>query len=156
MIYLLPPIITILWLIGGQISKGARRYGVPGATLALLFIQLLKTNKKEMKQCLKYLIFLLLIPALTVGYGINSHLMKWLKREWLVRVAYATMLSVPLLVYALVAGQVWKYPVILALLIGAFQVRADKLGTIGDSFDILVEDIVRSLTLGGAIVWLVA
>lgn len=147
----LPINVAVLWMIGGQLIKGVRRFGVPGLTLMVALIDKWKKEKKDWA----VLVFVLLIPVLCMGYGVNSFLMKIFKKDWIVRVAYAIILSLPFLAYTLLSPQytLLQYGIITVSLIGAFQVRAGTLAKIG-KYDILIEDIIRGLTLGGALLWM--
>jgi hypothetical protein len=166
-IYALPYVIMILWCIGGQWELGARRYGVP--TIATFAVVLFRTGKPSERW--RALVLLLLIPILCVGYGINSALMHLVERivpresfrtkDLIIRILYAIMLSLPIGIYAQITHSMYKYPIIVIALIGAFLVKSEWFGSLQSrlkigSFDIVIEDVVRSLTLGYAIVWLVA
>ena len=153
MIWILPWGIMGLWLVGGQLEKGARRFGVPGLALVA---GLWEKWKEAPKKRMKLLVFVILIPILSMGYGVNSWLMGIFKKDWIVRFVYGIMLSVPLGIYTTLTPQntMIHYFIITGLLVAAFQLRAGSLGKIG-KYDILVEDIVRSLTLGYSITWLI-
>ena len=156
MIYLLPLPVTILWMVGGQIAKGARRFGVPGIVVMFaLWQSFRKVRTVDKKAAWTYLVFLLFMPILAMGYGINSVYMKVFKQEWLVRAMYALTLSLPFLLYMVLTREpLWQWGVAAVVLVGAFAVRADKLGTIG-KFDFLIEDIVRGMSFGGLLVWMI-
>lgn len=143
MIYLIIPIITILYMAGGQWEKSLRRMGVPVSSFIFYLLRQIESDKK--KERWKAFGFLLLIPFLMMGYGENSWLRKHMKKEWAIRLVYAVFLSLPFLLWFP------KYLICLPLLIGAYQVRAGKITTIG-SFDILIEDICRGMALGISIV----
>ena len=130
-----------LYLIGGQIAKATRRYGVPITLYGLTWIA--GDQSKSKAQRLKEIVLLSMIALLSKGYGESSQLRDLFKYDWLTRIAYGTMLSIPLLIIKLV----WFIPIILA---GAYLVRAGSLFSfeIKDrKFDILVEDIVRSVAI---------
>ena len=137
--FTLPFIIMILGMIGGQLEKGARRFGIAGASITAGLVEDFRKKKKP-KDKAKRLLYLLLIPTLTMGYGEHS----WIRNhlggsEFLTRLVYAVLLSIPFMAFG-----VWWAAI---LLIPAFQIRAGKLGSVG-KFDILIEDIVRYLSLG--------
>jgi len=140
MIYLIVPVIVVLYMIGGQKIKGVRRFGVPGAAVIGSIGYIFDDKTKRLRDKLKPLLFTLLIPMICVGYGENSWLKKKLRYEWLVRLVYAIGLSLPFIFFG-------KYFICLPLLIGAYQVHAGSLGKIG-SFDILIEDILRGTAIG--------
>lgn len=131
--------IMFLGLVGGQgklgkwnVGKGTRRFGIPGlAFLASLF-----------NWHWRNLAILLFIPALIVGYGENSGLMGVFKFDFLVRVIYALILSVPFLFTGL---KRWVISAILLVIV--FQIRAGVLFSVG-TFEVLIEDIFRYSALG--------
>ncbi len=125
-------VVIVMGLIGGQKEKGVRRFGIPG----LAFI--LSIGKFSWRN----IGILGLMGILSIGYGENSWLMDIFHNDILVRVAYGTMLSIPFFLFGIKRGLV-----ALALLIGAFQIRAGSLFSIG-TFDVLIEDIVRYGALG--------
>lgn len=153
MIYVLPIPIMLLWLIGGQVAKGARRFGVPGITMIVGLWTALGDKSKKPREKWGVLALVLLIPVLCLGYGVDSVFTKIFKKEWIVRLIYAIVLSIPVGVYAVIAQETWKMLFVVPALVGAFQIRAGKLFSIG-KFDVLIEDIARSLTLGVSLVWL--
>ena len=114
--------------IGG---KNLRRYGMPlmAATTAVAF------DGFQWKD----LVFLLCIPVLAMGYGVDSYLGAILWHiEWLIRLSYAILLSLPFLFYGLL-----RWSICAALLILVFQIHAGSLGRISWFGDILIEDLVR-------------
>lgn len=125
--------ITIMGMIGGQINKAVRRYGI--ATVSVFYGLYKKTKEK------KYLLFLLFAPILSSGYGENSLLMKIFRRDWIVRIVYAFILSAPLMAYD--PKHLILYPICLA---GAFSVRAGGFKIY--KYDFLYEDFIRYLTIG--------
>lgn len=146
-------VIMGMGMVGGQWEKGVRRYGVPCLAMVKEFIEMFNKDKDK-KNKAKFLIFGLMIPVLSMGYGVNSFYKKIFKKEWLIRLAYAITLSIPFCAYlALTGASGFKYIVCAGALIGAWQVRAGSLGRIG-SFDILIEDIVRYFTVGRLITWI--
>jgi hypothetical protein len=172
LIYLLPVPIMLLWLAGGQFSKGARRWGVPGITTTVYILNRLFTDKDKRekneaknREYIAMFFYMVLTPLiLSLGYGENSWLRRLVekvtgwdthgaKNDLTTRATYGTMLSLPILVYVLLtAVSPWRYLVIVVALVLAFLVRAGSLGKIG-KYDILIEDIVRSLTFGGSLVF---
>lgn len=130
--------ITILGMMGGQGKlggKGTRRFGIPGIAIIAGLI----TNGVSWKD----FVFILFIPVLIMGYGSNSWLLSVFKADWIVRLVYAMLLSIPFLFY-----NFKRFIFAAVCLIAAFQVRAGSIGNIGWFGDILVEDIVRYSTLG--------
>lgn len=155
---LIPYIVMVMWLVGGQIVKGVRRFGIPGLTSLVVVWRILSSkDKSERKYWPAAFIFLLLIPILAMGYGVNSWLMKIFKNDLTVRIAYGILVCIPIAVYAVVTPgtPMWKMLPIVAAITAAFQVRAGSLFKIG-RYDVLIEDIVRSLTAGYSIVWIVS
>ncbi len=166
-IYLLPLPIMVLWMIGGQFLKGARRFGVPGISTIIFILNRFfgspnspqeEEEKKNMKvrEWVAIGIYAVVLPfLLAVGYGENSWLRKKLGgNDLTTRATYGTMLSIPLGIFiALTQVSPWKYLIIVIALIGAFLIRAGSLGKIG-KYDILIEDMVRSLTFGSSLVFI--
>ncbi len=151
MIYITPIEIilatNVLWQIGGQLSKGARRFGVPGFAVLSLFINdMYAKNKDKRKRYLPLLLFLL-VPILCMGYGMNSALMKIFKKEKIVRAVYAGLLSIAFM------GLPWfLYLIGLVLLEIAFSIRAGLWFKIG-KFEVLWEDVARATAVGFNIVF---
>lgn len=116
-------------MFGGQKEKGARRFGISGFAVAM-----------DWKRGWP---LLFLIPTLVMGYGENSILMKWIGIEFLVRAAYAFLLSIPFIFYGL-----WRWVIASGALIIAFQIHAGSLGHTDWFGDFLVEDAVRYSVLG--------
>lgn len=128
---------------GGQGKTGGkapRRFGLP--SIALLFGWSTGWNWR-------YLAFLLFIPVLCIGYGPNSVLGAFVGHiEWLIRILYAILLSIPFYVFT------WKRGVVAGiLLVIAFAIRAGSIGYISWFGDILVEDIFRYGVLSGLVVF---
>ncbi|HOX54632.1 MAG TPA: hypothetical protein PLC32_04215 [Candidatus Omnitrophota bacterium] len=84
--------IMIAGCLGGQKNKGVRRYGIPG-------IAILASLGKKFR--FKHLAFLLFIPVLVMGYGENSILMNWLRSDFLVRIVYGVLLSIPFIFFTI-------------------------------------------------------
>ncbi len=120
-------------MFGGQKQKGVRRFGIPG-------IAILASLGKKFRW--KHLAFLLFIPVLCLGYGQDSIFMRFLHFDFLVRIVYGILLSIPFIVFGL-----RKWLVALVLLAVAFSIHAGSLGQIA-GIDILIEDIIRYGTLG--------
>ncbi len=166
LIYLLPVPVMLLWLASGQFLKGLRRFGIPGVSTIVLILNKLFSEPKSLKEkeerdsmntreWVAIGVYAIVLPfLLAVGYGESSWLRKVLGgNDLTTRATYGTMLSLPILVYILLVGvSPWRYLVILVALIGAFLVRAGSLGKVG-KYDILIEDIVRSLTFGSSLVF---
>lgn len=131
-------LITACYMIGGQIEKSVRRYGVP--TFAFCYAFIADKNNRE-KDKIKYIFLFAMIGVLSMGYGESS----WLRKlcngsDRLTRVAYALLLS---LVFMLAGGNIFICFPVLAV---AFSIRAGKLFSIG-KFDFLIEDICRGLSI---------
>ena len=127
----------ILGMMGGQGKfggKSTRRLGIPG----LAFISSL-TDGFDWRD----LSFLLLIPLLALGYGVNSHLTQFLGSDTIVRIVYALLLSLPFYFHGLKRGAVASISLAVA-----FQIRAGSLGSVAGFGDVLVEDIARYGVLG--------
>ncbi len=123
----------LLGMTGGQKSKGARRFGIPGLALTL-------NIGKKFK--LKHLAYFLLIPILCMGYGENSFLMGVFNSDFIVRIVYGFLVSIPFIFFGI---KRWFWTA--GSLIIAFIIRAGALGSI-NGFDFLVEDMIRYGVLG--------
>jgi len=125
---------AIFGMWGGQKNKGVRRFGIPSFAVIMAW---LSGNLRW-----KHLSFLLLIPILSMGYGVNSILMSLLHNEILVRLVYSLLLALPFIFFGI------KRWLIASISLGvAFAIRAGSLGQIW-GYDILIEDIVRYSVLG--------
>lgn len=149
MLYALPIIICVCWMIGGQLNKAVRRFCIPSLAVAVtLWRAFLNNRSKNPRVAWAAFAWCLVIPILSMGYGVDSWLGKIFKKELTLRMAYAIMCSLPFLIFERVTGEPWWLTgVTVVALVVAFQVRADKLGTWG-KFDFLIEDIVRGLVFG--------
>ena len=130
-----------MYMFGGQIEKGVRRFGVPNMSILFLYLDDRKRSKREK---LRYLFLLLMMGVLSLGYGESSWLRKLCGgKDRVTRLMYSLALA---LVFVLVKPVAWFFYIpILAI---AFQIRAGELGSInlfGRKFDFLIEDIVRGM-----------
>jgi len=136
------PIVTVMGMIGGQQIKGIRRFGIPGVTALNTTLKIYKERKKTVKEKdVSYWEYSLLLLSflLALGYGENSFLMKVCKKDWIVRIVYGVLLSIPFLIL-----QFWYAPLLLAC---AWSIRAGGF-KIGKKYDFLYEDLIRYTTLG--------
>lgn len=124
--------VMIMGMFGGQKEKGVRRFGIPSLAVVL-----------DWKRGWP---FLLLIPVLIMGYGENSILMKWIGVEFLVRIIYAALLSIPFMFFGL-----WRGLIAMIMLSAAFLIHAGSIGYVFWFGDILVEDMIRYGVLGALI-----
>lgn len=143
MIWLIVPYVTIMWLLGGQLAKIIRPTAIPLGIVAIGALW-------GIYGLVAPLPALLYGGILTIGYGEDSKLMKWLHNETMVRLVYALLCCIPVALMCWLTWQPWKLWGCL-LIITAFQIRAGRLGKIG-KYDILIPDIAR----GGAVGWSVA
>ena len=140
MIWLLLPVFIAMGMFGGQWCKGIRRFGIPGLATTVAGIKDIKDKKLRWK-----LYFVALLSfVLAMGYGENSFLMKVFKKDWLVRIIYGLILSIPFLI-----NGVWVAPILLA---GAWSIHAGGF-VIYKKFDFLFEDLIRYTTLGSLLCW---
>ncbi len=137
MIYLWAIPITAFYLIGGQVNKATRRFGVP---VSVLIMSLMSDKDKKTK--LKSVGLLAMIGVLSMGYGENSWLRKLLKgNDVFTRIVYGVLLGIPFCCIKLH----FVYFIILPVM---FSIRAGALGSFnvcGKKFDILIEDIFRAI-----------
>ena len=130
-------VVTILGMRGGQKTKGIRRFGIPGFSFVTSLFDGFQWRDIS---------FLLLIPILAMGYGENSFLMGLVGSDFLVRILYAFILSLPFYIYGLKRGLVAS-----VLLTGAFLVRAGSYGSLPWIGEVLIEDVCRYGVLGSLI-----
>ncbi len=139
MIFLCVPLVIIFFMLGGQINKLFRPIGV---SLGIFGIYLSFYPET----------FLLALPAflygaiLTIGYGVDSKLMKWFKKEQYVRIAYGVFLTIPVIITSLLTSNIYA---ILAcpLVVATSCLRLGSWGKIG-KYDILPVDIFRGFSVG--------
>lgn len=125
---------------GKQAGKAPRRFGVPAFAIGFGL---------SIKWSWKYLAFLLFVPILSLGYGVDSQLGSFCGHiEWLIRLVYALLLSLPFYIFGL-----WRGVIASLLLCSAFQVYAGSLGNISWLGDILIEDICRYSVLAGLVIF---
>lgn len=139
MIFTCIPLVILLWCLAGQINKLFRPIGVP---LSIIAIYLLWHNHS-----IWYFIPTLLYGfELTLGYGDDSRLMKWLRNDESVRVVYSIMCCIPVIITCALTEN-WLSSISILGIIGAFQLRLGSLGKIG-KYDFLSDDIFRGLSIG--------
>ncbi len=133
---------TILGMMGGQGKiggKSTRRFALP--TLATGFAVGWDGFRWT------DLAYLLFIPVLSMGYGENSIIATiGLHIEWLIRVVYALLLSIP---FAFSGLTRWIISAI--MLVIAFSIHAGTLGNTSWFGDFLVEDMIRYGTLASLV-----
>lgn len=139
MIFISIPLVVIYFLLGGQINKLFRPIGV---TLSILTVYGLFHNHP----------LWCAIPVfwyaftLTLGYGENSLLMKWLKSEQKVRIVLGVSSALPILLCSILTGNWWAL-IFIPVIVAVECIRMGKWFSIGE-FDILPVDIFRGLALG--------
>jgi hypothetical protein len=142
--------VNVLWQIGGQFYKAARRFGVP--IVGALYMISANHENKELDKGKKPLRLTVVFGALTAllcaGYGEDSILKKLCGgREWLTRLAMAALIASVFAGYSVSMHHVGPgIPVTYVLNIAAWQIRAGSLCRIW-KFDILIEDICRATAL---------
>lgn len=144
MIFLSVPLVVIFYMLGGQINKLFRPIGVP---LSIIGIYLL-TENHVLINCLPILWYAF---TLTLGYGENSKLGKWLKSEQKVRIVLGLSSSIPIIILAIMNS---NYITLLCVpaIVAVECIRMGRWGHIGN-FDILPVDIFRGLIVGLACSW---
>ncbi len=151
MMMLMIPISMVLWMVGGQINKAVRRYGIPSVALGFGLWRLLRTKERD-EDWGKVFLLLLCIPVLCMGYGVDSGIKRLVETEWKIRLVYGFLLSVPVGVAAAVMGRWVAVPIITWLYVVAFQVEAKSLGRVG-KYDVLIEDMIRGAVFGLGIIY---
>ncbi len=137
MIFLCIPLTILFFMLGGQINKLFRPIGVP------LSIILCSWSWYALS-ALPYGI------TLTLGYGENSKLMKWLKSEQKVRIVCGLLDGIPVLIAVLLKHHWWALVGIPAI-VAVECVRMGSWGKVG-KYDILPVDIFRGAIRGIAMV----
>jgi hypothetical protein len=129
-------VIAGMW--GGQRDKAVRRQGVPSIAIATGW---------SFGWRWQYLGFIWLAIILTMGYGVDSKLGELLGHtEWLIRLVYGLLLSLPFYLFGL-----WRGLIASCALILAYSIHAGRLcGFMG--YDILIEDLVRFGVLGALVI----
>ena len=141
MTWLLLPVFIAMGMIGGQRFKGVRRFGIPGLATSFAIARDIKGKKARWR-----LYFLSLLSlVLSMGYGVNSWLMEVFKKDWIVRVVYGLILSIPFYAANVVIGAVASVG-----LAGAWSIRAGSFKVYKD-YDFLIEDFIRYAVLGSLI-----
>jgi len=81
MIWLVVPATTAFWMIGGQLNKAVRRFCIPSLAVAATLLRAAfpkdKASARVRWACLGWA---LLIPVLSMGYGITSGVYKFCER----------------------------------------------------------------------------
>lgn len=150
--YILLPLIPILWLIGGQFWKLARRVLLP--VVASIYAYL--SRKKDDKRKWLPVTILSFIAVLSAGYGTDSIIKRLcFGNETLTRIFMAVLISSLFVCYLFLNhGKLILIPIIYALNLIAWQVRAGSLCKIG-KYDLLIEDLCRSFAFSISLVLVV-
>ena len=86
---------------------------------------------------------------LTLGYGVNSRLMKWLKSEQNVRIVYGILLSIPVIMLSIITTNFYAI-LLVPVIVANSCIRMGSWGKVGN-YDILPVDIIRGATIGLAV-----
>lgn len=121
-------------------GKAPRRFGLPALAIG---------TGLSFGWRWQYLAFLLLVPVLVMGYGVDSQLGAFVGHiEWLIRLIYAMLLSIPFFFFG------WRRGLFATiLLVIAFQIHAGTIGHVSWFGAILLEDIIRYGTLASLILF---
>lgn len=130
--------IALFWCLGGQINKLFKPIGV---TLSLIGCFFLFAHKPWW--CV--LPSLLYAGELTLGYGEDGKLMKWLQNDELVRIVFSLLCCIPVC-FTIALTQNYYAFFSLLLILGAFQLKLGSWGKIG-KYDILPDDISRGTSI---------
>ncbi len=129
----------IFSMLGGQLNKLFRPIGIP---ISIILIYLLSHNHPWWC-CLPALIYAF---ELTLGYGENSKLAKWLKDDRLVRYFYGMICAIPIVISCILTWNLYFLPSSILPVI-AYQLKLGSWGKIG-KYDILPDDLFRGLSIG--------
>lgn len=131
-----------LWEAGGQVEKAFRRFGIPTLIL-ILCIDVVKDGGIWWH----YLPLTLVMPELFLGYGTGSFVAKVFKEEWKIRLAYATLIWLPITITA------WLNNATIGDMFGgfifivcAFQVHLGSFN-LGKKYQFLWEDFFRAASV---------
>lgn len=140
-------LIVSYWELGGQIDKSIRRYGIPSVIFTMTVLKCTFWGGVWWH----YLPLALLFPELFLGYGQGSWAASVFKQEWAIRLAYASLMLLPIIITDLAChvrlGWMLAQSV---LMLGAFQIMAGgfDVGTLkGERKQFLYEDCFRSTAL---------
>lgn len=139
MIFLCVPLVVLAYMLGGQLNKLWRPIGVPISIMAVYLIW----HNHAIWTAMPALLYAFI---LTLGYGKNSKLMKWLKSEQMVRIVLGCLVALPVLITVLLTGN-WLALLGIPLIVGVSCIRMGDWGSI-EHFDILPVDIFRGLAVG--------
>lgn len=133
------PFIILVWMLGGQLNKLIRPILVP---IIFILVYLLQYHKLD----------IVILPvlfygfSLTIGYGENSKLYKWLDSEQEVRIVYGILLGIPVIACAIL-NMNWLALLGFPLVVAVSCIRLGSWGKIW-KYDILPVDIFRGLSVG--------
>lgn len=144
MIFLSIPLVILFFMLGGQINKLFRPIGVP---LSFILTYAIWHNYSV------WLVAPVLFYGFTLslGYGENSKLMKWLKSEQLVRIVLGLLNTIPVIILTTLTMHYWNY-LFVPIIVAVECIRMGSWGKIG-KYDILPVDIFRGLAIGLATSW---
>lgn len=131
----------LLWELGGQIDKGFRRIGIPSLLLILVIWRCLNGGIWW-----QYLPLILIAPEFALGYGPGSWAGKLFKNEIFIRLAYATFMSIPITITAILTGNPGTIFWGVVCIIIAFQVHAGALFEYKKK-SFLIEDALRAIAV---------
>lgn len=126
-------------MLGGQINKLFRPIGVP---LSIVGVYSMFHNH-PVWMCLPALLY---GGILTLGYGVNSRLMKWLEDEQRIRIVLGILVGLPV-IFTSALTQNWLAIVGFPVIVACSCIRMGSWGKIG-KYDILPVDIFRGLAVG--------
>lgn len=144
----IPILFVVLWCLGGQLKTYWRRFVLPGVVCLLSLAYCHFTTDRHWYQALLALIF---IPDFIDGYSEKSWLYKWTKSLPITRLLYGFICAATVAIEAMWNGHPYAI-FILFLEPILFICEFGSWGKIG-KYDILGDDIVRSLGLGIFWVW---
>lgn len=153
MSFLSLPLVMLFYMWGGQTEKWIR----PVGTAFSLFLGYLLVNHIPWTACLVGLTGLSYGLELSFGYGTNSIFNKMSGGiDWLDRLLYSIWCCIPVIVACILLHHIGRMFISIALLICSFQVHAGTLNNgwkLFGKYDILIEDIYRSLAIGLSMDW---
>lgn len=142
MIFWCIPLVILFYMLGGQINKLFRPIGVPLSIIGIYYL----SHNQPFWYCLPVLWYAF---TLTLGYGVNSKLMKYFQSEQTVRIVLGISSALPIIVIAAITMK-WLLLIWVPIIVGVECIRLGKWFSIG-KFDVLPVDILRALVVSVAV-----
>lgn len=136
------PISILAWMLGGQVNKIIRPIIIPLVIFSMNYMY----NPSNWYVALPVLLYGFI---LTLGYGEHSLLMRLLKNDRVVRIAYSLLCCIPLIIICFITNRFTDMCGCIAI-ISSFLLNGINLYKIY-KYDVLFDDMMRGLSVGAAI-----